>query len=36
MRMNIRSTVISVSLVLGIGIAGSAIAQGMMDDPITA
>jgi hypothetical protein len=33
MRMNIRSTVISVSLVLGIGIAGSAIAQGMMDDP---
>ena len=33
--MNIRSTVISVSLVLSIGIAaaGSAIAQGMMDDP---
>ena len=33
--MNIRSTVISVSLVLGIGIAaaGSAIAQGMMDNP---
>ncbi len=33
--MNIRSTVISVSLVLSIGIAaaGSAIAQGMMDNP---
>ena len=33
--MNIRSTIISVSLVLSIGVAaaGSAIAQGMMDDP---
>jgi hypothetical protein len=33
--MNIRSAVISVSLVVSIGIvaAGSAIAQGMMDDP---
>jgi hypothetical protein len=35
MFMNIRSTVISASLVLSIGVAavGSAIAQGMMDDP---